>query len=102
MVKPDSLQALCSLNQFHIARKRASYAGAYPAELHQVFSPDLMREAQEEIRSWNDYTPTDLHSLQEIARTARVASVLYKDESSRFGLGSFKALGGAYAEPQKQ
>jgi len=32
-----------------------------------------------------------------VAKAARVAAVCYKDEGGRFGLGSFKALGGAYA-----
>jgi diaminopropionate ammonia-lyase len=35
--------------------------------------------------------------LPDAAEAARVASVHWKDESGRFGLGSFKALGGAYA-----
>ena len=32
-----------------------------------------------------------------LAQRLSVAEVLYKDERGRFGLGSFKALGGAYA-----
>jgi diaminopropionate ammonia-lyase len=32
-----------------------------------------------------------------LAAQAGIASLLYKDEATRFGLGSFKALGGAYA-----
>lgn len=43
------------------------------------------------------YVRTPLVALDGVARSARVASVLYKDEASRLGLGSFKALGGAYA-----
>jgi diaminopropionate ammonia-lyase len=35
--------------------------------------------------------------LEDVAKAARVAAVHYKDEGGRFGLGSFKALGGAYA-----
>ncbi|MCO6414925.1 diaminopropionate ammonia-lyase [Siccirubricoccus sp. KC 17139] len=55
------------------------------------------RRAQEEIASWPGYAATPLHKLPDVATAARVAAVHYKDEGGRFGLGSFKALGGAYA-----
>jgi diaminopropionate ammonia-lyase len=32
-----------------------------------------------------------------MAASAGIGELLYKDESTRFGLGSFKALGGAHA-----
>jgi diaminopropionate ammonia-lyase len=50
-----------------------------------------------EISSWPGYAPTTLLSLPGLARRLGVGQVLYKDERGRFGLGSFKALGGAYA-----
>jgi diaminopropionate ammonia-lyase len=50
-----------------------------------------------EIARWPGYAPTALVPLDDVARTRGLASVQYKDEGSRFGLGSFKALGGAYA-----
>jgi diaminopropionate ammonia-lyase len=66
-----------------------------------VVLPDAgFRRAKAEITSWPDYAPTPLHDLPQIARDAGVAAVRLKDESSRFGLGSFKALGGAYAVAQ--
>jgi diaminopropionate ammonia-lyase len=49
------------------------------------------------IRAWDGYAATPLTTLAWAAEEAGVAEVLYKDESSRFGLQSFKALGGAYA-----
>ncbi len=55
------------------------------------------RRARTEIMSWPGYAPTPLHDLPDLAALASVASVRLKDESARFGLGSFKALGGAYA-----
>ena len=55
------------------------------------------RRAKVEIVAWSGYAPTPLHDLPAIARAAGVAVVRLKDEASRFGLGSFKALGGAYA-----
>lgn len=51
------------------------------------------RRARAEITAWPGYAPTPLHALD----VPGVASVHYKDESARFGLRSFKALGGAYA-----
>ncbi len=55
------------------------------------------RRARGEISAWEGYAPTPLVALDEVAQAARVASVHWKDEGGRFGLGSFKALGGAYA-----
>jgi diaminopropionate ammonia-lyase len=55
------------------------------------------RRARAEITKWPGYAPTPLHELPDAAATAGVARVLWKDESARFGLRSFKALGGAYA-----
>ena len=55
------------------------------------------RRAREEITAWSGYAPTPLVSLPDVAQAARVAAVYWKDESGRFGLGRFKALGGAYA-----
>jgi diaminopropionate ammonia-lyase len=55
------------------------------------------RRAREEITGWEGYAPTPLVALEAVAQAARLASVHWKDEGGRFGLGSFKALGGAYA-----
>ncbi len=53
--------------------------------------------ACEEIRGWPGYAPTPLRRLDGLAAAVGVDRLWYKDEASRFGLGSFKALGGAYA-----
>ncbi len=55
------------------------------------------RRAHAEITSWPDYAPTPLVPLPDLAAAAGVATLHIKDEGGRFGLGSFKALGGAYA-----
>ncbi len=55
------------------------------------------RRARAEITGWGGYQPTPLLDLTELARDTGVAALRLKDESGRFGLGSFKALGGAYA-----
>lgn len=55
------------------------------------------RRAKAEITTWAGYAPTPLRALDGMAAAASVASIRIKDEGTRFGLGSFKALGGAYA-----
>lgn len=53
--------------------------------------------AWNELRSWPEYRWTPLLPLSRIAAQCGVAEIWYKDESSRLGLDSFKALGGPYA-----
>ena len=50
-----------------------------------------------EIASWPGYAPTPLLQLPGLAARLGLATLWYKDESQRFTLKSFKALGGAYA-----
>lgn len=70
---------------------------AYGDARREILGQPALALARTEIRSWPGYAVTPLHSLQSIARQLKVAGVHYKDEGGRFGLGSFKALGGAYA-----
>ncbi|KAI0206823.1 pyridoxal-phosphate dependent enzyme family protein [Astrocystis sublimbata] len=44
-----------------------------------------------------DYNRTPLHSLESVAQSLKLGHVLVKDESSRFGLPSFKILGASWA-----
>ncbi len=53
--------------------------------------------AVSEISAWDGYARTPLHRLNSLARAVQLGGIHYKDEGPRFGLGSFKALGGAYA-----
>lgn len=46
------------------------------------------------------YVPTSLTTLPALAQELGIAQLFAKDESSRMGLGSFKALGGAFAVAQ--
>lgn len=48
-------------------------------------------------KSLPGYAPTHLISLQNLAQNLGVKGIYVKDESSRFGLKAFKALGGTYA-----
>lgn len=69
----------------------------YNALNNPALSPRLIKHANDTVTTWPGYAPTPLHSLQPLASACGVNAVLYKDESERFGLGSFKALGGAFA-----
>lgn len=79
------------------AAQRSAEEGPYPEALTAVLSPEMTAAAQQAIRGWPGYEATPLRSLDRLAGALGLGAVLYKDESTRFGLGSFKALGGAYA-----
>jgi len=70
-----------------------------PLAPHQqrVVSLNAAREALSEMQRWPGYAPTPLRSLGSLAQRLGLRAISYKDESGRFSLGSFKALGGAYA-----
>ena len=55
------------------------------------------RRARAEIASWPGYARTPLVPLPGVAAELGLGTLMVKDEAPRFGLGSFKALGGAYA-----
>ncbi|MGO4909291.1 diaminopropionate ammonia-lyase [Pseudorhodobacter sp. W20_MBD10_FR17] len=63
----------------------------------RVISPDDFAQASAEISGWHGYAPSPLLALPALATSLGVAAVAYKHEGPRFGLGSFKALGAAYA-----
>lgn len=69
----------------------------YGVEERAILSMADAFDALAAISRWEGYKPTPLLSLPAIANACGVASVHYKDEGRRFGLKSFKALGGAYA-----
>ena len=49
------------------------------------------------ISNWEGYSPTPLIELDKLSKELNLNKIFYKDESKRFDLKSFKALGGAYA-----
>lgn len=63
----------------------------------RVVSLPSAEQAHACISRWSGYAPTPLRSLEALAHQVGLTEILYKDESARFALGSFKALGGAYA-----
>lgn len=75
----------------------ADPAARYGDDLKSILSLARGAAAKAEIASWPRYAPTPLIELPGLARAAGISRLWYKDEGGRFGLGSFKALGGAYA-----
>lgn len=67
------------------------------ALVRRLIPDDDVQRALVALRAWPEHRPTALRRLTAAARRARVDEVLYKDESKRFGAGSFKAAGAAYA-----
>jgi len=63
----------------------------------KILSKTGFDTALAEISSWPGYAPAPLLRLDGLARTLGLRELWYKDERGRFGLKSFKALGGAYA-----
>ena len=83
------------VNHFH---NPASNTATWDTDVQgSVISGEQLADARREIESWEGYQQTPLVSLSGLATALGVKSILYKDEATRFGLGSFKALGGAYA-----
>jgi diaminopropionate ammonia-lyase len=81
---------------FHNPRALAR-AALYAEPLRAVLDEAGFRAAYREIASWPDYAPTPLRVLDRTAASLGIDALFYKDEAERFGLKSFKALGGAYA-----
>lgn len=66
-------------------------------QLPQQFNSANYKKVQEYHKSLSVYEPTPLVSLDGLARELGVGAVYLKDESKRFGLNAFKALGASYA-----
>ncbi|MEM8841585.1 MAG: diaminopropionate ammonia-lyase [Pseudomonadota bacterium] len=79
-------------NLTHLSAKRVPGIAA-----HSILSKQDFDTAEVEITAWPGYAPTPLCHLDALADHLNIDKVLYKHEGPRFGLASFKALGGAYA-----
>lgn len=89
--------ALPQFRARHLHNRKADRARPYGRRQRALFDAAALEAARAEIASWPGYAPTPLRALPGLAREAGFARLWYKDEGRRFGLGSFKALGGAYA-----
>ena len=63
----------------------------------KILSKNDIDDAFKTISKWKGYHPTPLVSLNKLSEELKINKIFYKDESKRFDLKSFKALGGAYA-----
>ncbi|MEZ5727457.1 MAG: diaminopropionate ammonia-lyase [Burkholderiaceae bacterium] len=75
----------------------AARAQAYGGPREAVLNAAGFAAAQAAVMRWPDYAATPLVTLPGLAARLGLAAIHYKDEGVRFGLKSFKALGGAYA-----
>jgi len=75
------------------------YAGrpTFDGAAYSTIREQDFADAWVEITEWQGYAPTPLHGLPALASELGIGAIFYKHEGPRFGLGSFKALGGAYA-----
>jgi diaminopropionate ammonia-lyase len=83
--------------RIHRNPRAAPRAEPYGSVRARILSQAGFAAAEEEISRWPGYAVTPLHRLPGLAAKLGVATIHYKDECGRFGLKSFKALGGAYA-----
>ena len=66
-------------------------------QIFSVLSKSEIDDAYKVISNWENYLPTPLEKLNKLSSELGLKNIFYKDESKRFKLKSFKALGGAYA-----
>ena len=66
-------------------------------EILKNITKEQLDEAYLTISEWDSYKPTPLLLLNKLSKELNLNKIYYKDESKRFDLKSFKALGGAYA-----
>ncbi|MEZ5660838.1 MAG: diaminopropionate ammonia-lyase [Burkholderiaceae bacterium] len=76
---------------------RAASAEPYAGPRESVLNDAGFAAAEAAVTGWPGYARTPLLSLPAMAGRLGLAALMYKDEGLRFGLKSFKALGGAYA-----
>ena len=66
-------------------------------DILNILTEEDIDEAYKIISDWENYAPTPLLLLGKLATELKLKRIFYKDESKRFHLKSFKALGGSYA-----
>ena len=81
--------------QLELAKNNPAHEGQ---EVLKNFDKTAVKKVRDFHKSmWGYYKPTPLVELKELAAWLGVKRIFVKDESKRFGLKSFKALGGSYA-----
>ena len=84
------------INKFSSFIKNKNYSFSRE-EILSVLDKETIDKAFNTISLWENYEPTPLLKLNKLSKDLNLKNIFYKDESKRFGLKSFKALGGAYA-----
>lgn len=77
------------LNRFEKAQE--------PGQSVEIMSEENVKRARRFVATFPEYSVTPLRRLKKLAEFSGVSEIYVKDESFRFGLNSFKALGGAWA-----
>jgi diaminopropionate ammonia-lyase len=75
----------------------AEPGAAYGPRQAAVLNRAGLAAARRCISAWPGYAPTPLIDLPGLAAALDIGRLSYKNEAARFGLRSFKPLGGAYA-----
>jgi diaminopropionate ammonia-lyase len=88
---PDREGTMLTINQL------PEYGQPLDAEDVRHFDLPAAHEVEQLLRLCPRHRRTPLLALPGLARSLGLRGILVKDEASRLGLGSFKALGGAYA-----
>ncbi len=80
-----------------ILNTHADHGRPLPCDDASLLGPEGTRVVEQYLSLRADHVATPLVPLPGLARRLGVGSIHVKDEGNRLGLGSFKALGGAYA-----
>lgn len=78
----------------YVHRERSGNGSEYPVS---DFGAETAKRVRAFHRSFPEYAETPLRRLDGLAETLGLKAFYVKDESFRFGLNAFKALGGSYA-----
>lgn len=80
-----------------LANTHPDYRSPLDRQDSDILGTDAAALAERFLAHRDGHRPTALEPLPSLARELGVASIHVKDESTRLGMGSFKALGGSYA-----
>lgn len=84
-------ERLMSFNLVNVRQDNASKADV------DYISEKTIETVRKFHKSFDEYSITPLHKLENLAKYYGVKNIFLKDESYRFGLNAFKVLGGSYA-----
>lgn len=63
----------------------------------EYMSENVIKGVRNFHKSFDEYSVTPLHKLENLSNYLGIKNLFLKDESYRFGLNAFKVLGGSYA-----